>query len=902
MENWEDSKKTFIGKLDKADRAFEEIFRKDSEGLLIRGEDFNELKKMQNANKVMLNKLQSREFSVSIVGLEKAGKSSLGNALINSMVLPEYATRCTYTTTEIRSGDEDVAEVYFYSKDKFNKNFKGMLSEIKYPDPVDFELMTLKAFDNYWQAVKNDPERQNLYNTFDTSTVKDIRDMLNGKETVLNLLGQATKKFGKEYWGHNKFNEFQTYITGITGKDSNGATIRKPEIPHTVEKVIIRSKELKDKEMGNFVLYDVPGFNSPTKLHKRQTEEMLKKSDAIILVTNVGTNPDLTGPELDMLRTAMNTQDTYGVNLNEKAFAFGNQIDRVNDEETARVNFATLKNGVISNRIALEQHVVVGSARAYLEDKGLLEGNKASEALNGLQLENGSGIDVLREKMQYYYANDRFNVLKKQAETTLNKTRDMLENLLERYNTGEFTSDDISVEIVQDIQARLPIFDKNAHTITREHIKKVQSDIPFTFNMKSNIETIFKKSEAYSELINDAEYGLNIKSDNVYPASKVDSIIRDKLKNIFTENIVSMAVRLTTEQQKELRDLLVAEFLNVMGMESATPYREALVKSVNELFDFTLIDDNKNFNFNSLVERFSETIIRTLIETLYADNERYETVGENLADLVSLSVYYNMPEDDGELSLDHFANDSKKFFAAIMAHEGYESEIDASENESYLRGIFEGNKEVIYKGLDIASDLIPVGKWAKLIMKAGINLAKIQDDRSIRDSNKIDNKIEDLIYKDSWKQLNKEEREQKLSDLMQSYIAANNSESNVGINAYLEELNEKARNSVSMKSKEDMLSVLDADIEILRDITNRAVIKAIDLERAYISVITKNVQLIRTHLQEGEGAEKFRKWCRANASKLMPSKFESINETKAMNENRTAIVNTVKNVLDNWAM
>ena len=54
--------------------------------------------------------------------------------------------------------------------------------------------------------------------------------------------------------------------------------------------------------MSHIVLYDVPGFDSPTELHKRQTEEMLKEADAIILVTNAGDRPDLTAPQLDMLR------------------------------------------------------------------------------------------------------------------------------------------------------------------------------------------------------------------------------------------------------------------------------------------------------------------------------------------------------------------------------------------------------------------------------------------------------------------------------------------------------------------------------------------------------------------------------------------------------------------------
>ena len=66
------------------------------------------------------------------------------------------------------------------------------------------------------------------------------------------------------------------------------------------------------------------------------------------------------------------------------------------------------------------------------------------------------------------------------------------------------------------------------------------------------------------------------------------------------------------------------------------------------------------------------------------------------------------------------------------------------------------------------------------------------------------------------------------------------------------------------------------------------------LERAFISVVTKNVELIREHLQAGEGAKEFRAWIRNNATNLMPSHFEHIIEERAINENRKAIVNAIK--------
>lgn len=907
MGDWEQDKQEFIEKMSKAGQAFDSIFKIDADSLVIQGEEREVLRKLQEENRVMLHKLQSREFTVSIVGLEKAGKSTLGNALIHSMVLPEYAQRCTYTTTEIRSGDSDVAEVYFYSREEFNKNLRRMLSEVKYPgaDTVDFSTMTIRAFNDYWQTVKNDPEKEYIYNTHDASTAADLRDILNGKETLAGLIGQAPRKFGSEYWGHNKINEFQTYITGISGTNEDGSVIRKPH-PYAVKNVIIRSANLRE-DMRHMVLYDVPGFDSPTKLHKEQTKEMLKKSDAIILVTNVGSNPDLTSTQLDMLRTAMSAQDNYGISLSEKAFVFGNKIDSANDVQTARSNLATLRRGVIANHIALEPHIVGGSARAYLETEGLLEGNVASRTIDEWQMDSGDGLALLHEKMEHYYDHDRFDVLKKRAENTINKTREVLDVLLDRYNTGEFTVGDASVEIVQDIQGNLPVFDKKANEITTLHINKIGSEHPFTVALQGEIDNIYPLSTAHEQLIKDVEYSLSITPGKTYKASTVDVLVREKLQKKFIENIVATASKLTTSQQRELRQLLVTEFLNIMGSEKAENYREELEKSVNDLFDHMLIEGGKQCSFNSLVERFVSTIVLTVILAPFADRRRFNWIVENLAELVSLSVYYNMPTEnvkEDQLNLDNISSDSRKFFATILAHEGCEQDIDASENESILRQFFEDNKEQICQGANLALDLIPVGKWAKLIMKAGINLANIRDDKSIKNRDKLDGnqgKLDTLIYGDAWKNLSADERVKKMENVVQSYSVLARPATGGGINSYLEELHNQAKQAPEIVSKEDMLATLDTDIEILRDITRRSVINAIALERAYTSVVTKNVELIREHLQ-GDGAREFRAWCRENAPKLMPSRFASIIEAKSMNENRKSIVNTLKNVLDNWTV
>ena len=904
MSDWEESKQNFIDKLGNADRIFDEIFKADSEGLVIQGDEREELKNLQTANKKILNKLKSREFTVAIVGLEKAGKSTLGNALINSMVLPEYAARCTYTTTEIRAGDTDVAEVYFYNRDEFNKNFKRMLNDVQFPDAADFSTMTLETFVRYWKAVETDPAQRGIFLLHNGTTAEDIKTILTGKQKIMPLLGQARKEFGAEYWsGGDDFNEFKTYITGMSGKNADG-TVRREPYPYAVKNVIIRSTQLAD--MSHIVLYDVPGFDSPTELHKRQTEEMLKEADAIILVTNAGDRPDLTAPQLDMLRKG---QDLDGVKLSEKSFVFGNKIDRASDVKTARDNLAVLKNDAVNKyQITLGNHIVGGSARAYLEKIGLIAEKVASKILDEWQTPDG--VKVLLDKMQDYYDNDRFEVLKRRAENTLSKTRTVLQNLLERYSSGELNYQDVSTEILMDIQARLPQFTKEANRITQIHVAKIFSERPFTNALKDDVDNIYPLvEEAHLPLIESEEYELAIDPDGVYPTSKVDGNVRDKLGVLFVENIVTSATKFTSERQRELRQALIDSFLQIMGMEATTNYKAELNESVNKLFDELLVKGGAECNFNSLVERFVMTLIQTLITHPFAVDERVNKVKEALDELVALSVYYNMPTDKAEknsLQLESLVSGGDKFFAKILAHEGFDAEVevDATENENFLRKLFEENREQICKGASLAVELLPFGKWAKLLLKGGINLAVIDADRSIKRRDKLDNKLEDLFYAQNWSRLPNEQKTQSIENIINAYtnaggLQAKNKESD-SLMAQLDDIQARAKKAKRMNGKKDMIATLDADILILRDITAKAVINAIGLERAFNSVITKNVNLINRHLQEREGNAAYRSWIRNNAAKLMPSHFEQIIEQGAVRENKKAIVNAVRNLLSNW--
>lgn len=900
MGDWDESRQQFIRKLDDTEALFKELFEKDAEGLIIRGKQREALGELCRRNNVILDKLKRKEFTVAVVGLEKAGKSTLGNALIKSLVLPEYAQRCTYTTTEIRAGAVDEAVVSFYTRAEFNERFKEMFRALEYPGEVDFATMSLAAFKKYWAAVEADPNKRGLFQLHDGKTTEDIKAILEGREELIPLLDQADKKFGPTDWSSY---EFKIYITGIAGETKNAddsvSIIRKPH-PYAVKNVIIRSTRLGD--MKNIVLYDVPGFDSPTELHKQQTEDMLKEADAIILVTNVGDRPDITSTQLDMLRKG---SDRYGVRLSEKAFVFGNKIDSAINLQTAKNNLNALRKDVVDKfKIASEDHVLGGSARAYLEEAGLIKEIVAKKTLDEWQLPNG--IDQLHRQMQHYYDHDRYEVLKKRAEATLEDAEQFLRGLLERYPTDVLDRLETGGEYLLESKDRLSDFIEQANELIKDRLGRIQNEAPFSTALVENIDKIYPLIEsAYEPLVRQIENSLVIDPDDVYPTTTVNGIIRQRLQIEFLKNIVSEVARLTEGRQAQLRAELVENFLENMEMPADSKFREELEQSVNKLFDELLIDGGAQCYFNPLVERFTTTLMEALILSPFAEEERVQKIRINLPEFISLAVYYSaaLNVDDRKLELSDNVEDRLRFFAKILTHEELES--DAPSEQPKQNASVNANNFKLLKEFFVTIDDQTIKKWDRKLSPVGAAF-----DNKLRAE--FQTKLNERCRNVDWNRLDDRQKtklfDEIIEDISQSkaFVAREQTNYNPppraeGKGGRLSDLHQRGKELKTMRSKEEMIETLDADIVILRDITVKAVIKAIGLERAFISVIAKNVNLIRTSLEKKpDGRKKFNEWIRNNIHKIKEREFAEIDARNQTGEARRRIVEAVRRVLEKF--
>ncbi|MBR1602502.1 MAG: dynamin family protein [Synergistaceae bacterium] len=907
MDNWEEKRLLFIENLKKQEECFNELFTKDKDSIIISSEERGKLNDLKRRNKSILEKLESREFTVAVVGLEKAGKSTLGNALINSEILPEYTERCTYTTTELRAGEQNEAEITFYSEEEFARIFQKMLSDVgyNYNLQADFRTLTPDTFRSYWEAVSDDPDKRNLYERHNGKTDEDIITILKGSNEIAGFLGQPVKKVMLD--SEQGKSELQRYITGITDYKSDGSAVRSA-LPYAVKNVIIRSKELGSME--NIVLYDVPGFDSTTELHRQQTESMLIKADAIILVTNVGDRPNINSPQLDMLRKV---RDQDGIKLRDKTFIFGNKIDMAGNDARARDNISALRNEADRYQIASGSRVISGSAKAYLEKLGLyspdeLRRGKIDAKKRLEEWGMSDGIDELHGKIKEYYENDRFEVLKRRADNTTAETIKILRELLAKYSPDVLNNLETGGKYLLRLKGKAAEFDKEANDIGIKYREQISAARPFSEALKKEIETIFPLTENLQDIMNDVRRSGVIDTDGVAQLTSLNTELRKKISLIFMEKLVGHAAEIVSNKQQEIRSELVKKFLSVMGMEEGSDYEAKLTQSTNELFDDLLIKNGEDCRFNILIERFSSGLIETLILMPFAEHERLEKVRQTFPELFSLAMYYSMPDSESSEILD-VQDIMQKFFAMILAHE-YDAKAKDKDNnreqqqgsqnsdmlsvQSILREFFETNLNDALKGAasSIILSNLPLQEWALMFVDADVKFEAMPKELS--------DKLDKKIYNVGWQKHSNEERAAEITKMIQEYLDAVRKTHNTGkahsLSDFLENLNIKAL-PCKAKTESEMLKILDDDINILRELTVKAVIRAIGLERAFISIIVKNINFIRSGIMSSDGESKFDAWIEQNVRKIMNSEFAAIDRYNMDSQTRRSIVASIQQVL-----
>ena len=624
-EKFEIEKQHEIEKLKKQNLILESLQMRGAQVDILTSEQSRKLDDILSLNKKYLKKLETNEFEIAIVGLEKAGKSTFANALIESAVLPSAPERCTFTSTRLVYGN-DKAIVEFYNKAEFNKIFQNLLKEIEYPnaDNENYETISEKSVEQYFSRLSD--ANSTIFQLHSGKTDEEIKDILKNRKKLI-LDGKIKEFSGDELLGDN----FQSYIKGQKiGDDTDTSK------PRSVKRIEIESSKLQ--QLNTAIIYDVPGFDSPTKIHERQTIERLKSADAIILVTNAGDRPNITAPQLDTIRK---DNDSDGIPLKDKLFTFGNKIDTANSLDDAKSNERQLRNDIVNKyKIGEGKRLFVGSAKKYLSDKRLISG---SDYKNNFEVDDG--IDAIRAELIRYYENERFEILKRKIEKNRYEIKTMFKQILDSHD--DFIDNNFA--------------ENERNRITRDAYKEIESTLKksleeLKFNLKNEIWDEGYFSKKFKESVANLNYFCEISETDIKdaklsedesltkdtPVEKMNNAIRKKVHIDFLHQFSKLINDMTDEKSRDVEIRLLRTFASAILGNNCTD----LFDIVEEESDCFIKKITKNIAHNDgrfvyLIERFSRDIFDVLILHPISSNDRTDKFKNSELEFAYLDNYYS---------------------------------------------------------------------------------------------------------------------------------------------------------------------------------------------------------------------------------------------------------------------
>ena len=604
---FEQERQALIQKLEEQTNFIQSVQSENNRLGLLNSKQLDDLHDIEDKNSKFLHKLKSNEFEIAIVGLEKAGKSTFANALIGNNAVPSAPERCTFTSTRLVYG-ADRGIVEFYTEPEFNQIFQNLLKEIDYPDAesADYKTLSLERFEDYFNNLENiDP---NLYRNHVGKTDEEIKDILKYRDK-LTLTGKI-KEFPKEDLYSDKF---QAYIKGE--KRSDGVDTSKPR---SVKRVEIESSKLE--KLPTAIIYDVPGFDSPTKIHIRQTEERLKNADIIILVTNVGRNPSLQGTSLNIIN---NNTDSDGIPLKDKLFVFGNQLDTANSLEQANGNIEILAKDVEKYKIGERKRIFAGSALKYLSELG-----KAQDNYDGTYAIDAN-IDEIRDSITNYYQTERFEILKTKISNNQKMLIDLFNDVMKSFNHSDF-GDDFNEQSERSIITR-ETYERSESNLksSLEELKlklkrEIYDDRFFTMQFKDDVDSLGYFFPISEDKFDDI---LMKEDDSVTPdiaAERINQAIREDVHKIFLQNYSKLIHNLTNQKSKEIEYRLLKTVTDAVldGSRISVSYEEIEEQCKNLITKITGNIAHNNDRFDYLIERFSRNLFDIMLSYPLLSNDR----------------------------------------------------------------------------------------------------------------------------------------------------------------------------------------------------------------------------------------------------------------------------------------
>lgn len=770
----------------------------------------DELAEKKAACDRLYRKLDKNEFEIAIVGLEKAGKSTFANALIENRILPDADERCTYTSTCIKSGS-DRARVEFYTLSEFDAKLRDNLECMEFEDVEQYSVKTLTVSEYKRMFDKLSPVYQR---SFENNVHADVINILENARSIMdNYLGKSAKIFTEEALHSN---ELRSYIVD-------------PRISIAVKEVTVESSKLQN--MPNAIIYDVPGFDSPTKMHGEQTAEHMKQADAIILIASAE-KPSFTAPSLDMFNKVV---DDDGVELSEKLFVFGNRADNAS---TLEKNIDTLKSEItkyhMMNPSCFDTRLIVGSAKAHLQEKGLDEGNFCVEKIKSAEYSSivpyGDGIQRILDNLIEYNNTERFRILEKNVKKNNSDIAKIFKKLQEEYKDATV----INNKDIKEVQKTVYKLACEANEKLKAGLEELRAEVrrDYSPNNIDNLENPKPLSNKLKELINemliDERYNITdedirrsqIALEDVSVARDIErvagDICKDKFKKIYddlSDNILNVAIA----DHKNYYDKIIIMFKDALNIRNNDDLDEKLATYVNK---YKKQDEDPDV-YQSLIERFVRDLVEVLILRPYSMKGRLERFKDDQINLASLMMYYTPDIANNNNAMLAIAPKDQPMLYSLLFHE-YKDTVAITDNvtDAIKKTAKEclSNETIMALVLSIIkrNPIIAAAEIGKVINNVKKNSGIKNEDiarnlkdglRTLKENLRMDNKSNDDFKYREFDFTNPNFDEQ----YYQFFVKA------------------------GIKNYEELQNAFEVDIKILRDFLLTVCIPAICIEKAFVA-------------------------------------------------------------------
>ncbi len=850
MAMYEEEKQSYIDKLGRQILTLGQILSIESCGLItseVRGRLEDLKRKAQNYKR----KLEKNEFEIAIVGLEKAGKSTFANALMGNDILPSKEERCTYTSTRICSSDDgkDTAVVEFFSRSEFDEKFEGQLKKmgIEGADSYHYEAVSLDGYRRMFDKLDGDTKER-----YRSSINEDVEMSLRYKDNLSKFIGSEPRTFsgGKE----------------LTSKELK-QFIEDPAYALAVKNISIMSTQLS--EMPEAVIYDVPGFDSPTQIHREQTVREMRKVDAIILVASAD-KPSFTGPIVDLFQK---NADDDGVRFGEKMFVFANRADRAIElqKNMDKIQSELQRYGIMSNPSS--ERIVPGSAYASLEKNGKIDKIGAYAKLQEMKISDG--VQEIKVRLKDYNKTERFVMLKRRIDKIQVELCEEIKKL-----EGDLEGDDTSAGFIAQGYSKIALELSGKKEGIKDRLISFFNEVKKTEISPEVKEKVVNQISVDNGLgVTDGEYdkardwvSSKYVSSNESPEEveiKLRGDKRDVLYNKFTEGIIG----LSNEKHQSVDAGIVDIFMEELGIAKSNSNYDVLRTNVIQFIDGQKFTSDETGYYRSLIERFSVDLFEAMINSRLGSSDRWNKYKNDEATFKTLELFDENKKKDQKVA-------SICDLILYQKRSGSESARDTEHSD----GLNENGRRLL-EAIKVASNIFPGGNVIKMILN-------VQDD-----AEKVGKLLNSLSGKKGVAESSIMTALSKLSSIGKT---ENEKPVATGENSnerYSEKFYSNYFAGKSNKDKETIIKDINTDIQNLHDVLDSAVIKAIDIEKAFSSLQKVNKDRIIKAL-DGKPYEEF---IQKNQSLICSSEYQGLEIEQQRRMTKKAVLGNIKRLYEELA-